>query len=757
MIRIPLLALLCIALVDGTDARTVDPVSATYTEWRTITRREGLPSDDIRAMVIRDDAVWVGTDNGLARWDGTSWKAWTASDGLPCASISAIDVDPVTRDVWLGTLGGGLIRLTAGRFDQFHQFNSGLAGDIVFAVAMAGGRIWAATNAGLCSYDAVRDEWNLYAERRADAPETAIVGLFVADGRLFAASWCDVLRELDLESARWTRIAPSRDADAAGKDQQLDRKLSLRAACMDADCLWWADEDRLFRRAKTGRWQSRRIAPFGPDEVTVRCIGVGADVSIWLGTDDGLRILKSPADDTWIAVRRASSPPHTRIDAIREGRVHSAHKVADMLPDNRIACIAFDQTGVWIGTRAGLLRGSSRKDWRLRTIAHLPSMGIGPNRQSDAPGAAASATAEAIRPTVAAPAVGVFAPVTRTLALPGAPSSTARSRDVADLDAVRRAVDVANARGGYRGTTAFQFVTGRQGFDRYAWGTPEDDLTYFADRGDVCGLVAALRPDSCIASAVLARTRIPVVNASAATPSPDEIASGWIFRCRVSDPRVHEQLIDCLIDELAARRLAVLRTPGRLTRARLEWQIAQARRRGLAPVTVIDLVPETADWGNVLHELSTARADGVLTSCDMSTSARIVRQLRAAGIDAVFVGGDEIVCDEFAWHVGREPGTVLAIQPCHRQYTQSPAPLHGNGRLHDVSESPSSYAKPDDALSYDAGLHLLDAVQKAGRDRTAVRNVLHEMSAARLSVLRDGKWAEMSPPVTMRKSPKEGG
>src|SRR3972149_3263693 len=67
--------------------------------------------------------------------------------------VSAIAVDEETREVWVGTMGDGLYRCGGDRCDRLDQLGSGLAGNAVFAVAVARGRVWAATNGGLSVFD----------------------------------------------------------------------------------------------------------------------------------------------------------------------------------------------------------------------------------------------------------------------------------------------------------------------------------------------------------------------------------------------------------------------------------------------------------------------------------------------------------------------------------------------------------------------------------------------------------------------------
>ena len=172
-----------------------------YTAWRNIGVREGLPNDSIRSVRVVDDQVWVGTDGGISRLERGEWKSWTAADGLPPYPITAIDFDPETRDLWLGTWGDGIVRFTAGRADNFNQFNSGLAGDLIFDVVVVDGRVWAATNGGLCAFNPLADAWELYHPRRANERETAVTDLLHEGGSLYALLWRTGLEQLDIKNA----------------------------------------------------------------------------------------------------------------------------------------------------------------------------------------------------------------------------------------------------------------------------------------------------------------------------------------------------------------------------------------------------------------------------------------------------------------------------------------------------------------------------------------------------------------------------
>ncbi|MBL0293808.1 MAG: hypothetical protein IPQ04_05975 [Saprospiraceae bacterium] len=76
-----------------------------------------LPSNDISSLLIdRDSILWIGTENGFAKYnpesdDFTMWKPKIgASSGLNCPYIYTIQRH--NDELWMATYGGGLISTT---------------------------------------------------------------------------------------------------------------------------------------------------------------------------------------------------------------------------------------------------------------------------------------------------------------------------------------------------------------------------------------------------------------------------------------------------------------------------------------------------------------------------------------------------------------------------------------------------------------------------------------------------------------------
>lgn len=114
--------------------------------WQT---SRGLPSNTVTAVTqTRDGWLWVGTSNGLARFDGLRFTTFGERHGLPSLSVTCLLED--SRGVlWVGTEGGGLVRWEDGKFHAL-EIGEGLAARTVLSLAEdAAGVLWVATPAGL--------------------------------------------------------------------------------------------------------------------------------------------------------------------------------------------------------------------------------------------------------------------------------------------------------------------------------------------------------------------------------------------------------------------------------------------------------------------------------------------------------------------------------------------------------------------------------------------------------------------------------
>jgi ligand-binding sensor domain-containing protein len=64
--------------------------------------------------------IWIGTQTGLACWDGHNWKAFAAADKSSAIAVRALAGD-AAGNLWIGTVGAGLSRLKDGQFKEYHK------------------------------------------------------------------------------------------------------------------------------------------------------------------------------------------------------------------------------------------------------------------------------------------------------------------------------------------------------------------------------------------------------------------------------------------------------------------------------------------------------------------------------------------------------------------------------------------------------------------------------------------------------------
>ncbi len=116
-------------------------------QWKV---ENGLPQSTVRCITQTPDGyLWVGTWNGLARFDGVRMTVFNASNTpeLTASNIMSLFTDR-RGQLWIGTEPGGLVRYFQGKFEAFDSTN-GIFGTRILSVNEDNsGRLWCATERG---------------------------------------------------------------------------------------------------------------------------------------------------------------------------------------------------------------------------------------------------------------------------------------------------------------------------------------------------------------------------------------------------------------------------------------------------------------------------------------------------------------------------------------------------------------------------------------------------------------------------------
>jgi len=232
-----------------------------------IAQDDQLPNSAIPMALATDGRgfLWLGTQNGLARWDGARFRTFTAEAGgagrLPDSQVQVLHTDAAGR-LWVGTTSGGLA-LHDPRTDSFTTFESkvgGLSHVSIAALADAGGsRLWVGTEAGLDLLDPATGAVKRVSARTAGAE--ALAGGVTA-----------------LERGR-------------------------------ANELWIGTPSGLLRRSADGVFSKVRLADGEQPPVTT--LKLASDGRLWIGADGRGAFVLDPANGrvTSIAATRAGDRP----------------------------------------------------------------------------------------------------------------------------------------------------------------------------------------------------------------------------------------------------------------------------------------------------------------------------------------------------------------------------------------------------------------------------------------------------------------
>jgi ligand-binding sensor domain-containing protein len=149
--------------------------------------------------------LWIGTEDGVSRWDGYSFRTYRAEPGnpgsLPDNYIQSLYVD-VQDTLWIATLSGGLSRYDRGqeRFINYRAGPDGLSSVDVLGITDDGaGGIWIATNHGV---DEVNPERGVIRHlRHQDTYPTSLPDnrvravLHDREGHLFIGTYSGLVRQ----------------------------------------------------------------------------------------------------------------------------------------------------------------------------------------------------------------------------------------------------------------------------------------------------------------------------------------------------------------------------------------------------------------------------------------------------------------------------------------------------------------------------------------------------------------------------------
>ncbi|MCW5966150.1 MAG: hypothetical protein KIT83_19080 [Bryobacterales bacterium] len=330
-----------------------------YKNWRQFTVEDGLPNDHIFAVKSQGNHIWVGTENGLARIDKRSGKveSWTEAEGLPWRVVTGIDVNPRTGEVWLALFGGGLARFSAGRFDHWHQMNSGIVNDVAYGVAVQDEFVWVATTAGASRYNTVTKEWQIFTEKNAPMEEIWNYGVHYRDGKVHLAVWGSGVLEYDVATQRWKDyLDPDGEMEIdLYRDDGIIHVITTAANYIDKTL--WVSTYFGACRYDGRNWRGYYNMDSGLASDFINNLRGRSEKEAWFATDKGASAIVDAATNTWVTYTRDANSATGRAVVTRDKTVIETVEMGLNLPHNYILAVDIDGNDVFVATSHGLAWG----------------------------------------------------------------------------------------------------------------------------------------------------------------------------------------------------------------------------------------------------------------------------------------------------------------------------------------------------------------------------------------------------------------
>jgi ligand-binding sensor domain-containing protein/signal transduction histidine kinase/CheY-like chemotaxis protein len=239
-----------------------------------------------------------------------SHESWTGEDGLPQNTVFAVTQ---TRDgyVWLGTWEG-LVRFDGARFTTYDRRNTPeLRGQAVLALVEDGsGVLWLGTDRGLVAYEKGRFR---RVRTEGEWAETQVRALALGEGALWVGTPLGVARVPLVGDGPW-RYYTARDG-LPGRGEVLSLLFDRGGT------LWVGTNVGLARlaanQARLSGGQARAEALPGVGSVKVNALREARDGTLWVGSTGGLHALKEGRATRYTA---RDGLPNERVSALWEDR-----------------------------------------------------------------------------------------------------------------------------------------------------------------------------------------------------------------------------------------------------------------------------------------------------------------------------------------------------------------------------------------------------------------------------------------------------
>lgn len=304
--------------------------------WQT---RQGLPQSTTFAIhQTRDGYLWLGTGDGLVRFDGVRFASPDDLDGLALPKMSVRQLAEDSRGgLWVATSDAGLLRIDHGTIARFSERDGLASSNVPCVFPGRHGDLWACTEGGLVQITDGKI-------RGIGSGDLARHGIAAAAQRKNGSIW---VGGDGPQLGIWTGTQFS-----SYSLKSVPRYARVQAMLADSNDVLWIGTTAGLIRFEDGREQRFTKANGLPND-SVLSLAEGRNGSIWIGTDGGFSRWRNSEIESFLPKNGLSQSTARALYEDREG-------------------------SLWVGTKRGLNQFVDRRTLPFTTAEGLPSDDTGP-------------------------------------------------------------------------------------------------------------------------------------------------------------------------------------------------------------------------------------------------------------------------------------------------------------------------------------------------------------------------------------------